>query len=165
MNKIQQNSQFATFLYTKLLCFVMPYCNINELHMLEDMAGMYTSGSAHMVVTEAIANAIEGNSDRINIVLKNQSIAFIDNGAGMNKREFKRYHDIAGQNKKKGSGIGFAGIGAKVYLGAWRNSKIKTSTVGDDGALASQMYITRNNKIMWDSIETNDIIPIRGTRL
>ena len=141
----------------------MPNCNINELHMLEDMAGMYNAGSAHMVVTEAIANAIEGNADRIQIVLKNQKIAFIDNGNGMNKREFKHYHDIAGQNKRKGTGIGFAGIGAKVYLGAWRHSRIRTETYGDDGPLASDMYISRNNKIMWESVE--DVgVNYRGTR-
>ena len=40
----------------------------------------------------------------------------VDNGKGMNDREFEEYHDIAATTKTRGKGIGFAGVGVKLSL-------------------------------------------------
>ena len=57
-----------------------------------------------------------------------QIIIFQDNGPGMNKEQFDDYHIGAKPTKVKGKGIGFAGIGAKVYLAVDDSVQIWTET-------------------------------------
>ena len=105
---------------------------INVMHTLENFRDAYDNESS-VVVLEAMANALDAKADRVDIVLKDCSIVFRDNGPGMNWRQFKEYHKISGANKTKGRGIGFAGVGAKVYLAIWKNTVIHTETFGDEG--------------------------------
>jgi len=69
-------------------------------------------------LVELIANAldakpslIEINLDRVKGVLE-----VTDNGAGMDKTDFIKYHNVVATTKGKGSTIGFAGQGAKLAL-------------------------------------------------
>ena len=134
---------------------------INALHTLENFRDAYDDESS-VVVLEAMANALDAKADRIDITLRNKSITFRDNGPGMNKKQFKTYHKISGSSKKKGQGIGFAGVGAKVYLAIWKNTIIHTETYGDEGSFASDMYV-RHGKPKWDECDTTMTLKIRGT--
>ena len=107
---------------------------INVMHTLENFRDAYDNESS-VVVLEAMANALDAKADRVDIVLKDCSIVFRDNGPGMNWKQFKEYHKISGANKTKGHGIGFAGVGAKVYLAIWKNTVIHTETFGDGGGV------------------------------
>src|SRR3989449_1206399 len=55
----------------------------------------------------------------------------------MSKEGFENYHTVALSSKKKGQGIGFAGVGSKIYLAASPEAEIITQTHGPDGAFAS----------------------------
>lgn len=123
---------------------------IDILHALEDFLDAYNNHS-EMVVTEAIANAIDVRSSEIDIKLYKTSdgvgvISFHNNGPPMNKQQFDDYHVIARSSKSKGSGIGFAGIGAKVYMAAWGETKITTETTDGTTSFASEMHV-KNNKL------------------
>lgn len=115
------------------------------MHTLENYLDIY-SNHAVMVVTEAIANSLDAGARKVQIVLKDdvddeKTISFCDDGPGMTKRQFRRYHVLSGSDKTKGSGIGFAGIGAKVYLAAWPDTYILTETTDGKKSFGSRMYV------------------------
>ena len=118
---------------------------IDILHALNDFLDAYDN-HAEMVVTEAIANAIDVGATEILIEMKTglndeRIISFHNNGPAMTKNQFKDYHVIARSSKSKGKGIGFAGIGAKVYLAAWDHTKIHTETTDGKSSFASEMFV------------------------
>lgn len=105
---------------------------------------------AVVVVLEAIANALDVKATKVDITLGNRHISFRDNGPGMSRRDFhKSYHNISHSTKTKGSSIGFAGVGAKIYLAIWKQTVIHTETYGPDGRFASDMHVSRG-KLIWD---------------
>ena len=122
---------------------------IDILPALKDFLDAYND-HAEMVVTEAVANAIDVKASEISVMLKadvndNMTISFHNNGPSMNKKQFDDYHVIARSSKSKGSGIGFAGIGAKVYLAAWQEGTvIRTETTDGHATYASEMYVKNN---------------------
>ena len=134
---------------------------IDVMHTLENFCDAYDNEES-IVVLEAIANALDAKADRVEITLKDKSITFRDNGPGMNRKQFKMYHKISGSAKTKGRGIGFAGVGAKIYLAIWKNTVIHTETYGSDGPLASDMQVIYR-KLKWNECDTSMSLRIRGT--
>ena len=121
---------------------------IDIFHALEDFLDAYDN-HAEMVVTEAIANAIDVKAKTIRVELVDDHaagryVSFFNDGPPMTRQEFDDYHVISRSSKSKGSGIGFAGIGAKVYLAAWDRTVIHTETSNGNRGYASDMYV-RNN--------------------
>ena len=121
---------------------------IDIFHALEDFLDAYDN-HAEMVVTEAIANAIDVKAKTIRVELVNdpatgRHVSFFNNGPPMTKKEFDDYHVLSRSSKSKGSGIGFAGIGAKVYLAAWNKTVIHTETSDGSRGYASDMYVRGN---------------------
>ena len=115
-----------------------------------------------MVVLEAIANAIDAEATKVDIILKDRYISFRDNGPGMSKKQFRSYHHISTSTKRKGTGIGFAGVGAKIYLAVWKQTVIHTETFGPDGPLASDLKVTRW-VVRFEPCPTTTSIRTRGT--
>ena len=118
---------------------------IDIFHALEDFLDSYDN-HAEMVVTEAIANAIDVRANKVRVELVDDSnigmhVLFFNNGPSMNRQEFNNYHVISRSSKSKGHGIGFAGIGAKVYLAAWHDTVIHTETTNGNTRYASDMYV------------------------
>lgn len=118
---------------------------IDVLHALEDFLDAYDN-RAEMVVNEAVANAIDVGARRIDVELKadlddTRTVSFYNDGPPMDAGQFEDYHVIARSSKSKGAGIGFAGIGAKVYLAAWSRASIRTETGDGKAARGSDMYV------------------------
>ena len=95
------------------------------------------------MVTEAIANAIDVGARTVRVSLDGavRSISFHNDGPAMSGPQFDDYHVIAKSSKSKGSWIGFAGAGAKVYLAAWGKTVIHTETTDGRASLASDIYV------------------------
>ena len=53
---------------------------INVMHTLENFKDAYDDESSVVRVLEAMANALDAKADRVDIVLKDCSIMFRDNG-------------------------------------------------------------------------------------
>ena len=115
---------------------------IDALHALRDIVDAYDKTS-EMVVTEAVANAIDVGARTVRVSLdgETRSISFHNDGPAMSGKQFDNYHVIARSSKSKGTGIGFAGVGAKVYLAAWGKTVIHTETTDGRAPLASDMYV------------------------
>ena len=134
---------------------------IDAMHTLENFCDAYDD-EASIVVLEAIANALDAKADRIEISFSDKTIIFTDNGPGMDRKQFKSYHKISGSTKTKGFGIGFAGVGAKIYLAVWKNTIIHTETYGNDGPFASDMHV-KHRQLKWEDCDTSISRRIRGT--
>lgn len=121
---------------------------IDILHALKDFLDAYDD-PAEMVVTEAIANAIDVGAKSVEIIIgkdgeNHNLVSFHNDGPAMTQEQFRDYHVIARSNKTKGKGIGFAGVGAKVYLAAWDETVIHTETSDGKISFASEMFVRDN---------------------
>lgn len=94
--------------------------NLNWEKILNDMRGGYKEEhDIDIMFTELIANSIDAGASKLKIIIdyENNSVTFVDDGKGMNRDDFEEYHNLGSiSTKRKGSGIGFAGIGCKLYI-------------------------------------------------
>ena len=91
---------------------------VNVKRLVQNIAEQYPFEPQIAAIIELVANALDAKASQIQISFdKNRQILEVtDNGFGMDKREFKEYHDFAATTKERGKGIGFAGQGAKLAL-------------------------------------------------
>lgn len=96
----------------------MAETRINLKHLLENLRDSYPFAIEEAILTELVANSLDSKADRIEIRIdpKGSVLQLVDNGAGMDRDDFRQYHDIAASTKVRGRGIGFAGMGAKLAL-------------------------------------------------
>lgn len=73
----------------------------------------------------------------------------MDNGHGMTSYDFKEYHNIASLTKRRGEGIGFAGVGAKVFLD--RAEYIATETKSENFNRATY-WAFYGESLQWEPI-------------
>ncbi len=130
---------------------------VDRVHALEDLLEMYHFKDEDVLLCEAFANAVDVflrdhiKNPKIEITLEQTDsntsyINFHNNGTPMSNKEFKKYHIIAGSYKKKGGGIGFAGVGAKVFLVSQLGGEIFTITgKNSSDFLASRMFRTTDD--------------------
>ena len=138
---------------------------VDSVHLLVDLARMYDSGT-EMVVSEAFGNAVDIKSTELQIDLGEDSdgkyIRFKNNGPSMSEKDFKNYHVVARSSKDYGKGLGWAGIGAKLYLGSWLESKIITESSDGTNSIASVMFI-QEEKLEKAFVEPTHKFVGRGT--
>jgi hypothetical protein len=129
---------------------------VNLLHALENYLDMYSHGREEIVVIESIANSLDEDATRLDIHLFTKGTDYfysiVDNAGGMDKKTFDNYHTVALSNKVKGKGIGFAGVGAKIYLAAWSGSEIVTETNNGETSYGSKMY-RKGDSLLYDVID------------
>lgn len=142
---------------------------------LLNFLNMYTYRDEEVLVLEAVANGIDAGAKNIDITFERKSkdrfIIFRNDAPGMTEENFKEYHTISFSTKTKGEGIGFAGVGAKIFLASSDGSEIITITGSGNKVLASRMY-RQGKKIEYDSslkvgltkiLGTDQIKPFNGT--
>ena len=132
---------------------------IKLLATLQSLLGMYEYDRMEVLVLEAVANGIDAGADTINIRFERSRekryITFHNNGVVMNETDFENYHTVSASTKKKGEGIGFAGVGAKIFMAAWPDAEIVTVTGEGNKVLVSRMWRERQesneDEVVWDS--------------
>ena len=130
---------------------------VDRVHNLENLLDMYEYNELDVLVNEAIANAVDAfrehkvKNGRIDITMtkKNNEIGYLsfhNNAPPMTKSQFygkDGYHKVSFSSKRKGDGIGFAGVGAKLFLISEQGGEIITVTgSGKKDFMASKMYKT-----------------------
>jgi hypothetical protein len=123
---------------------------INLKHLLEDIRDSYPFPIEEAIITELVANALDANASEIHFFTdpEHQILKCMDNGQGMKSKELEEYHDIAATSKRKGEGIGFAGVGAKLALliAQW----VITETKSDQFHKATKWYLESDQRAPWD---------------
>lgn len=129
---------------------------VDRLHNLENLLDMYEYSETDILVNEAIANAVDAFRDHsipgkidISFIKKDSNVGYLsfhNNALPMTENQFygkDGYHKVSFSSKQKGQGIGFAGVGAKLFLVSKQGGEIITVTgKGKNDFMASKMYRT-----------------------
>lgn len=111
---------------------------------LVNLLGMYTYPHEEVLVLEAVANGIDAGAKKIDIKFEHDAnehyITFHNDGTPMKRNDFENYHTISLSSKTKGKSIGFAGVGAKIFLASQKGSEIITTTGEGSQVFVSKMY-------------------------
>lgn len=127
--------------------------SVNFQSLIRDLAEMYPFEVDEVVVTELVANSLDAGATRICIdydALRG-ILVVEDNGKGMTEREFIGYHDFAAELKTRGTGIGFAGVGAKVSFRIAH--RVITETRSESLEAGSDWYLDASGRLVWEEIK------------
>lgn len=138
--------------------------SVNFENLIRDLAEMYPFEVAEVVLVELVANSLDAKPTRIWIDFDQNTKVLVvtDNGHGMSATDFDQYHDFAAGLKRRGSGIGFAGVGAKVSFNI--ATRVVTETQSSSFSGGSNWYLQSKRKLIWDDIQPTRLNG-RGTRV
>ena len=140
------------------------YSKVNFRKLVKDLADMYPDHTFDVVLTELVANSLDSKARNVSIDWDNESkvLVIADDGHGMTDKQFEEYHDMAAELKSRGSGIGFAGVGAKISFNI--ASKVITETQCGDSVHASDWHWSGVDSLVWSDIKPSKLSHV-GTRV
>ncbi len=132
-------------------------------HLLEDLRDAYTGALEESILTEVVANALDSGATRIHLLTNpaEAALTIVDDGRGMQRRELARYHDVAASAKRRGEGIGFAGVGIK--LGLLASREVVTETRRGATHVATRWHLASRHRAPWKWIPPPGLTTTRGT--
>ena len=132
-------------------------------HLLEDLRDAYTGSLEETILTEVVANALDSGATRVRLLTDavNATLTVIDDGRGMQRRELARYHDVAASTKRRGEGIGFAGVGIK--LGLLVSREVITETRRGATHVATRWHLASRHRAPWKWTPPLGLATTRGT--
>src|SRR5947209_7788821 len=136
---------------------------VDLLHLLEDLADAYPGDIDETILTEIVANSLDSGASSIAITIDPLASTFtvVDNGKGMRRSDFRRFHDIAATSKTRGEGIGFAGVGIK--LGLLVSHAVVTETRRGKDHLATTWALAGRQRAPWRWIPPAGLVAEQGT--
>lgn len=131
--------------------------SVNYQNLIRDLAEMYPFEIADVIVVELVANALDAKATRISIDYhpQNKILTVTDDGEGMTMSQFDEYHDFAAGLKARGTGIGFAGIGAKISFNI--AGRVITETRSRSFLGGSNWYLQSDKKLIWEDVQPTHI--------
>ena len=134
---------------------------VNWRKIIEDFRLAYQLRDAwEIVLIELVANSIDAGATEIHLVIEGQAakmLRIIDNGSGMSRSDFRQYHNLGSLTKRRGTGIGWAGIGAKLYLDRCTSVYTETRSTTFEGA--SKWFLPRGPKgPVWDEVPSRHLL-------
>ncbi len=141
----------------------MAETRVDLLHLLEDLRDAYPGAVEETILTEILANALDSGASSIRLTADpaNASLTVVDDGAGMPRRDLRRYHDLATSSKTRGQGIGFAGVGIKLALLACK--AVVTETRRGTSHVATQWHLAARHKAPWKWVAPPGMLAVQGT--
>jgi len=134
---------------------------VNYKKLLQDLRDQYPFDPLTALVIESFANSIDAGATQVDIYVDKNFYKIKDDGKGMDHDEFKEYHNIASLTKTKGSGgIGFAGLGAKVYLDQAEYIYTETKSTNFNGA---SVWSFHDDTPIWEVVHPKGLIDKTGT--
>jgi len=119
--------------------------------LIQDFRDQFPYDPFSALVVETFANALDARATRIDIHVEGSLYRILDNGSGMSENDFREYHNVASLTKTRGETIGFAGVGAKIFLD--RAERIITETRSRDFYGATQ-WAFYDESLEWEPIAT-----------
>ena len=136
---------------------------VDLVHILEDLRDAYPGSIEDTILTEILANALDSRARRLELRTERSERLLIarDDGSGMTRRELTRYHDLASSTKRRGHGIGFAGVGIK--LGLLACDEVVTETRRGRVHAATSWRLASRSRAPWSWIEPPHVLENDGT--
>ncbi len=137
---------------------------VNFANLITDLADMYPQDVPEVVVVELVANSLDAKATLISIDYDPSSNVLVvtDNGNGMTWSQFDQYHDFAAGFKTRGTGIGFAGVGAKISFNV--ADRVITETYSQEFSGGSDWHWQSRKKLVWQDILVTSL-NTTGTRV
>lgn len=138
---------------------------IDLLRLLEDLRDAYPNSVEETIVTEMVANALDSGASEIAFRTDPTASTFMgmDDGRGMSRQALSRYHDLAVTSKRRGTSIGFAGVGIKLGLLVSDEVVTETLTARRKTSLATSWRLATRTRAPWRWIEPPGVLGGRGT--
>jgi hypothetical protein len=132
-------------------------------HLLEDLRDAYPGPLEETILTEIVANALDSGAASVTLLTDAAAavLVVVDDGKGMSRRDLSRYHDIATSSKRRGEGIGFAGVGIK--LGLLVSAEVITETRRGSSHVATRWRLASRQKAPWRWIPPPGYVAAQGT--
>jgi hypothetical protein len=102
--------------------------------LIRDFRDQFPYDPFTALIVETFANALDAEATKIDIYVDHNLYKIRDNGNGMTLYEFQEHHNIASLTKRRGETIGFAGVGAKVFLDRAEYTLTETKSKSFHGA-------------------------------
>ena len=136
---------------------------VDLLHLLEDLRDAYPGALEETILSEIVANALDSGASRLSFATDPSAarLTAVDDGKGMTRRDLRRYHDLATTSKRRGRGIGFAGVGIK--LGLLACEEVLTETRRGTTHVASSWHLKSRHKAPWQWTEPPGLVGEHGT--
>jgi len=136
---------------------------VNFLKLIKDLRDQFPYDPLTALIVETFANSLDAKAKKIEIWVKSGGLyRIVDDGKGMSRNEFEDYHNIASLAKEKGSGIGFAGVGAKIYLDRAEYTITETKSAKFNG---SSYWVFSETTPRWKEIPVRKRVPKTGTMI
>lgn len=136
---------------------------VDLVHLLEDLRDAYPGSLEETILTEVLANALDSGARtvRLEADATAATLTASDDGKGMTRHELSRYHDLATTTKRRGRGIGFAGVGIK--LGLLACTEVVTETRRGRQHAATSWRLANRTRAPWTWIEPPHLLEHDGT--
>jgi hypothetical protein len=136
---------------------------VDLLHLLKDLRDAYPWGLEETILTEIVANSLDSGARLIRVRTDPEAatLTVVDDGKGMSRQALSRYHDLATTSKRRGRGIGFAGVGIK--LGLLVSDEVVTEARRARTHLATSWRLSNRNRAPWRWIEPPGLLNRPGT--
>ena len=141
----------------------MGQTRVDLLHLLEDLRDAYPGSLEETILTEIVANALDSGATSIAVDADplHATLTVRDNGRGMTRRELSRFHDLAATSKRRGQGIGFAGVGIKLALLACDEAITETRRAKTH--VATSWHLASKHRAPWNWIAPPGLAAEGGT--
>jgi len=123
--------------------------------LIQDFRDQFPYDPFTALIVETFANALDSRATNIDIHSEGYTYKMLDNGNGMTPYEFKEYHNIASLTKRRGETIGFAGVGAKVFLDRAEYTLTETKSSNFQGTTRWAFY---GDSLQWEPIASSNRI-------
>lgn len=136
----------------------MGQTRVDLLHLLEDLRDAYPGSIEETIVAETVANALDSGASRVSFAAQpdGRALVIVDDGEGMTRAQLRRYHDLAATTKKRGKGIGFAGVGIKLAL--LECDEVVTESRRGDRTYATRWHLASRQKAPWEYIDPPGLV-------
>jgi hypothetical protein len=136
---------------------------VDQPHLLEDLRDAYPGSLEETIVTEIVATALDSKASVVafRTDTRQATLTVVDDGTGMMRKALRSYHDLAATTKRRGHGIGFAGVGIK--LGLLACDEVITETRRGKTHIASTWRLSSKRRAPWKWIPPPGLVAERGT--
>jgi hypothetical protein len=136
----------------------MGQTRVDLLHLLEDLRDAYPGSLEETIVAETVANALDSGARHVAFTAEPdaRALVIVDDGGGMTRAQLRRYHDLASTTKKRGKGIGFAGVGIKLAL--LECDEVVTETRRGDRVYATRWRLASRQKAPWEYMDPPGLV-------
>lgn len=138
---------------------------VDLLRLLQDLRDAYTGPLEETILTEIVANALDSGAGDVSVAADSvaRTLTVIDDGKGMGRSALARYHDLAVTSKRRGLGIGFAGVGIKLALLVSEEVVTETKTARARTSLATSWRLASRTRAPWRWVEPRALLDGSGT--